>query len=252
MNLPGNSDNCRVWYIEPLRLPGQDEAQKILEKLAKEVEPIMRKHNWRVKLLSEFIPWHPRLMGLNHERGAMVNIRLRQPYMDWFCFLPYDEILDILLHELCHNDHSLHNDEFHTLWAEIREECKKNAANTNATKSRETSSSRNANATISRQSSSSRMRDGANSLQRSNSRSTNAMNNQQSSGSRNYNGWSDTAISTSHGDGYNSWNDQYQTASVPHNNVWNNSTNGENHADDPIIFYVFLLLFISLFFLFFK
>lgn len=52
MNL---GDLHKVWEIKALkRKPKHEEAQKILERIAKQVQPIMRKHNWRVKLLSEF------------------------------------------------------------------------------------------------------------------------------------------------------------------------------------------------------
>lgn len=51
MNL---SDLNKVWEIKALKKPGEEEAKKMLDKIAKQVQPIMRKHNWRVKLLSEF------------------------------------------------------------------------------------------------------------------------------------------------------------------------------------------------------
>jgi hypothetical protein len=47
-------DLNKVWEIKALKKPGEDEARKILERIAKQVQPIMRKHKWRVKLLSEF------------------------------------------------------------------------------------------------------------------------------------------------------------------------------------------------------
>lgn len=47
-------DNYKVWDIKALKRPGQEEAKKILEKVAKQVQPIMRKRKWRVKVLSEF------------------------------------------------------------------------------------------------------------------------------------------------------------------------------------------------------
>lgn len=48
-------DLNKVWEIRALkRKPATEEATKMLEKIAKQVQPIMRKHKWRVKLLSEF------------------------------------------------------------------------------------------------------------------------------------------------------------------------------------------------------
>lgn len=49
-----SGDLHKVWQIKALKKPGEDEAKKILDRIAKQVQPIMRKHKWRVKLLSEF------------------------------------------------------------------------------------------------------------------------------------------------------------------------------------------------------
>lgn len=52
MNL---GDLNKVWEIKTLkRKDREDEARKILEKIAIQVQPIMRNHRWRVKILSEF------------------------------------------------------------------------------------------------------------------------------------------------------------------------------------------------------
>lgn len=48
-------DLHKVWEIKALkRKPDDEEAKKILERIAKQVQPIMKKRKWRVKLLSEF------------------------------------------------------------------------------------------------------------------------------------------------------------------------------------------------------
>ncbi|KAF8414250.1 hypothetical protein HHK36_002250 [Tetracentron sinense] len=115
-------DLNKVWEIKPLKKVGEDEARKILEKVAKQVQPIMRKHKWRVKLLSEFCPDNMSLMGLNVGGGMQIKLRLRRPNRNWD-FFPYDQILDTMLHELCHNVHGPHNANFYKLWDEIRKEC---------------------------------------------------------------------------------------------------------------------------------
>ncbi|VFQ82502.1 unnamed protein product [Cuscuta campestris] len=116
-------DTNKVWEIKSLkRKPKQEEAQKFLERIAKQVQPIMRKHGWRVKLLSEFCPKNANLLGLNVGAGVNVKLRLRRPYRDED-FLPYDDVLDTMLHELCHNVHSPHNTSFYKLWDELRKEC---------------------------------------------------------------------------------------------------------------------------------
>ncbi|PIA31546.1 hypothetical protein AQUCO_04900088v1 [Aquilegia coerulea] len=115
-------DLNKVWEIKPLKKPGEDEARKILDKIAKQVQPIMKKHKWRVKLLSEFSPSNPSLLGLNVGGGVEVKLRLRRSNRDWD-FIHYDEVLDTMLHELCHNDIAPHNATFYKLWDDLRKEC---------------------------------------------------------------------------------------------------------------------------------
>ncbi|KAG9456006.1 hypothetical protein H6P81_000514 [Aristolochia fimbriata] len=115
-------DLNKVWEVKPLKKVGEDEARKLLEKIAKQVQPIMRKHKWRVKLLSEFCPANPSLLGLNVGGGIQIKLRLRRPNRDWD-FIPYEQVLDTMLHELCHNEHGPHNASFYKLWDEIRKEC---------------------------------------------------------------------------------------------------------------------------------
>lgn len=120
MNL---GDLNKVWEIQALkRKPAAEEATKMLEKIAKQVQPIMHKHKWRVKLLSEFCPTNPHLLGLNVGGGINVKLRLRRPNRDGD-FYPFDQVLDTMLHELCHNAHGPHNANFYKLWDELRKEC---------------------------------------------------------------------------------------------------------------------------------
>ncbi|KAJ0249988.1 Zinc ion binding protein [Hirschfeldia incana] len=120
MNL---GDLNKVWEIKALKKkPKEDEARKILEKVANQVQPIMIRRKWRVKLLSEFCPTNPRLLGVNVNRGVQVKLRLRRVNNDGD-FLSYHEVLDTMLHELCHNAHGPHNASFYKLWDELRKEC---------------------------------------------------------------------------------------------------------------------------------
>ncbi|ERN07254.1 hypothetical protein AMTRI_Chr12g240860 [Amborella trichopoda] len=113
-------DLYKVWEIKVLKKPGEEDARKFLEKVAKQVQPIMRKHKWRVKLLSEFCPKN--LLGLNVGGGVEVRLRLRKPNREWE-FLSFEEVLDTMLHELCHNVHGPHNADFYKLWDGLRQEC---------------------------------------------------------------------------------------------------------------------------------
>ncbi|KAI9387948.1 hypothetical protein POPTR_010G249400v4 [Populus trichocarpa] len=74
----------------------EEDAKKVLEKVAKQVQPIMKKRKWKVKVLSEFCPVNPALMGLNIGGGAEVNLRLRRTNNEdsisatlaWSLFMP--------------------------------------------------------------------------------------------------------------------------------------------------------------------
>ncbi|CDY42398.1 BnaA08g00160D [Brassica napus] len=113
----------KVWEIKALKKkPKEEEARKILEKVANQVQPIMTRRKWRVKLLSEFCPTNPRLLGVNVNRGVHVKLRLRRVNHDGD-FLSYHQVLDTMLHELCHNAHGPHNASFYKLWDELRKEC---------------------------------------------------------------------------------------------------------------------------------
>lgn len=46
-------DSFRVWETKALRRSGEGEAKRMLDRIAKQVQPIMRNHKWKVKLLSE-------------------------------------------------------------------------------------------------------------------------------------------------------------------------------------------------------
>ncbi|KAL3646344.1 hypothetical protein CASFOL_011524 [Castilleja foliolosa] len=116
------NDLNKVWEVKPLKKVREDEAREILEKVAKQVQPIMRRRKWKVTVLSEFCPSDPSLMGLNIGGGAEVKLRLRRPNNEWD-FFRYEQILDTMLHELCHNEYGPHNTDFDNLLDEIRKEC---------------------------------------------------------------------------------------------------------------------------------
>lgn len=113
------NDLNKVWEVKPLKKVREDEAREILENVAKQVQPIMRKRKWKVRVLSEFCPSNPSLLGLNVGGGAEVKLRLRRPNNEWD-FFPYEQILDTMLHELCHNEFGPHNADFYNRLDEIR------------------------------------------------------------------------------------------------------------------------------------
>ncbi|KAK3427854.1 hypothetical protein EUGRSUZ_F03997 [Eucalyptus grandis] len=116
------NDLNKVWEIKPLKKIGEEDAREVLEKVAKQVQPIMRKRKWKVEILSEFCPPNPSLLGLNIGGGAEIKLRLRRPNNEWD-FFPYEQILDTMLHELCHIEYGPHNADFYNLLDKIRKEC---------------------------------------------------------------------------------------------------------------------------------
>lgn len=101
--------------------PRNEDALRLLKRLASAVKPIMKARGWKVKLLAEFYPLQPNLLGVNWEQGREINLRLRYPDKREE-FQPFEFILDTLLHELAHIVHGPHDDDFHALWDQLRGE----------------------------------------------------------------------------------------------------------------------------------
>ncbi|EGE79153.1 hypothetical protein RJ035_005542 [Blastomyces gilchristii] len=100
--------------------PREAEALMTLRKIASLVKPIMRQRGWRVGTLAEFYP-ERNLLGININHGEKICLRLRYPSDDKQ-FLPLDQVLDTMLHELCHIVHGPHDQQFHALWNQLRDE----------------------------------------------------------------------------------------------------------------------------------
>lgn len=82
----------------------------------------MSKRRWTVPRLCEFYPLNPSLLGLNHNHGEKIELRLRSHHSQ-HTFLPYEAILSTLLHELAHIEVGPHNARFYRLLDELRTEC---------------------------------------------------------------------------------------------------------------------------------
>lgn len=137
-------DSFKVWETKALRRSGEGEAKRILDRIAKQVQPIMRRRMWKVKLLSEMqlnlfnfsmfiylievgevVDWRTscsskNALGSNLGAGLRIKLQLRKLNRDQE-FLPFDEVLDTMLHELCHNDIARHDAKFYKLWKELIE-----------------------------------------------------------------------------------------------------------------------------------
>ena len=88
--------------------PNKDYALSILKDIAHRVSYLMREHKFKVDQLVEFYPKNKRLLGMNVNRGAKIMLRLRQPFNEEE-FLPREDILGTMLHELTHNVYGPHN-----------------------------------------------------------------------------------------------------------------------------------------------
>lgn len=108
-------------YQHLTNYPRGDEALFSLRKIGSMVKPIMRQRGWHVGTLAEFYPDQTNLLGLNINGGQKIQLRLRYPG-DSNQFLPLEDVLDTMLHELCHNVVGPHNAEFHALWDQLRDE----------------------------------------------------------------------------------------------------------------------------------
>jgi hypothetical protein len=101
--------------------PQPEEALLRLRKIASLVKPLMRKRSWKVKVLSEFLPDDERLLGLNINKTFKICVRLRYTHNPG-TFLPIEQCVDTLLHELSHIIFSDHDSNFHDLWNELRDD----------------------------------------------------------------------------------------------------------------------------------
>jgi hypothetical protein len=82
----------------------------------------MRQHRFSVGLLTEMNPAehttdHSRTLGLNRNKGEVIELRLRTDAYDGY--RDYKTIRRTLCHELAHNIWSDHDRNFHNLWNEI-------------------------------------------------------------------------------------------------------------------------------------
>ncbi|KAI0443268.1 WLM-domain-containing protein [Xylaria telfairii] len=108
-------------YSHLADFPRAADALRTLKKVASLVKPLMRARGWKVGQLTEFYPGQQNLLGLNVDRGRKICLRLRYPG-DRNQFLPLEQVADTMLHELAHNVHGPHDEKFHALWNQLRDE----------------------------------------------------------------------------------------------------------------------------------
>lgn len=108
-------------------LPGPARSQKFLERLRDDpgIKASMRKHKFSVGVLTEMNPaehttHESRTLGLNRNRGEVIELRLRTDAFDGY--RDYKVIRDTLCHELAHNAFGDHDRNFWDLCKSIEKE----------------------------------------------------------------------------------------------------------------------------------
>lgn len=127
-------DEARYTFhtIRPLSyLPNPEKSLRYLERLRDDagIKSSMRKHGFSVGLLTEMNPaehttHESRTLGLNRNRGEVIELRLRTDAYDGF--RDYKVIRKTLCHELAHNVWGEHDQHFWKLCKEIEAEVDKN------------------------------------------------------------------------------------------------------------------------------
>lgn len=127
-------DEARYTFhtIRPLpHLPQPEKSQRFLERLRDDagIKSSMRKHGFAVGLLTEMDPaehttHESRTLGLNRNRGEVIELRLRTDAYDGY--RDYKVIRKTLCHELAHNVWGEHDARFWKLCREIEGEVDRN------------------------------------------------------------------------------------------------------------------------------
>ncbi|KJX99092.1 ubiquitin/metalloprotease fusion protein [Zymoseptoria brevis] len=118
--------------IRPLEyLPNPEKSLRFLERLRDDagIKTSMRKHGFSVGLLTEMNPaehttHQSRTLGLNRNRGEVIELRLRTDAYDGY--RDYKVIRKTLCHELTHNVWGDHDQRFWKLCKEIEAEVERN------------------------------------------------------------------------------------------------------------------------------
>jgi DNA-dependent metalloprotease WSS1 len=94
-------------------IKGPPEAAATLARLVKWTAPLVSRRGWRINVLKEFYPQNGGLLGMNVNRTTIL-VRLRCAD-NTAQFLPWNDVLGTLVHELTHMEVGAHSFEFYTL-----------------------------------------------------------------------------------------------------------------------------------------
>jgi hypothetical protein len=93
-------------------LPRPQHALFLMRRVASIVKPIMVAHGYKIITFAEMFPKEAGLLGLNYNKGVKLCIRLRPQY-DPSKFLPEEDLIATMLHELTHNVYGPHDEKFY-------------------------------------------------------------------------------------------------------------------------------------------
>ncbi|KAL1697645.1 WLM domain-containing protein [Schizophyllum commune] len=111
-NLSASTDSYVRTITHLKDQPRGDEALDMLKRVASLAKPIMRKRNWHLPTLGEFLPDDPNLLGINVNRGHQIFLRLR-PAANPSTFYDLEFVMGTMLHELTHNHRGPHDEVFY-------------------------------------------------------------------------------------------------------------------------------------------
>jgi len=117
-------EEVRIHRLEALDLPEKEFAIRLLEKIRDDlgIKEILKKHGWHVRVLKELTPLNLKIDGYNRNRGEEITVKLRNLWDQTFKSWP--DIMNTMLHELAHCDHSEHDANFHQLNRQLHKEWK--------------------------------------------------------------------------------------------------------------------------------
>ncbi|KAJ3127738.1 hypothetical protein HK098_005855 [Nowakowskiella sp. JEL0407] len=94
--------------------PQASTAYDMLLSVISKVSPLLKSHSWSMTTLAEFYPTNKNLLGININHGHTIKLRLRHPH-DKSSFLPLDDVIQTMLHELIHIERGPHDETFYKL-----------------------------------------------------------------------------------------------------------------------------------------
>ena len=124
------SDSKVLNFEVLLKFNNCNKARELLHTIARQVNFILNKRHWVVHNFCEFCPKDKKLLGLNIDRGETIRIRLRQCNNEHE-FIPLEELIDTMLHEIAHIEEANHSKKFYKLWDDLRDEWEQNAIKNN-------------------------------------------------------------------------------------------------------------------------